>query len=140
MMNKTHPIIATAAARTRVDQSRYLQMYQQSVQDNSGFWSEQARRINWIKPFSKIKDVSYDQQDLHIRWFEDGTLNACYNCLDRHLETRAEQTAIIWEGDDPQRDKHITYRELRQQVCRMANVLKGLGAGRGDRGSNQQRF
>jgi len=132
-MNYTHPIIAAAAARTRVDQSRYQEMYQHSMQDNPGFWSEQARRINWIKPFSKIKDVSFDKQDLHIRWFEDGTLNACYNCLDRHLETRAEQTAIIWEGDDPERDLHITYRELHQRVCRMANVLKGLGAGRGDR-------
>lgn len=132
-MDKIHPVIAAAAERTHVDQQRYQQMYQASLQDNAGFWSEQARRINWMKPFSKVKDVSFDQQDLHIRWFEDGTLNACYNCVDRHLEERADQTAIIWEGDDPERDEHISYRQLHQRVCRMANVLKELGAGRGDR-------
>lgn len=132
-MSIIHPIIATAAARTRVDQSRYEEMYQQSIKDNAGFWSEQAKRIDWIKPFSKTKDVSFARQDLHISWYEDGTLNACYNCLDRHLESRAEQTAIIWEGDDPENDLHISYRELYERVCRMANVLKGLGATRGDR-------
>jgi acetyl-CoA synthetase len=108
-------------------------MYKWSVEDSAGFWSEQARRINWIKPFSKVKDVSWDRNDVYIRWFEDGTLNACYNCVDRHLETRADQTAIIWEGDDPARDLHITYGELYQRVCRMANVLKELGAKKGDR-------
>ena len=132
-MSKTYPVIPAAAARTHVDQTRYEEMYHQSIEDNTAFWSEQARRINWIMPFSKVKDVSLAKDDLHIRWFEDGTLNACYNCIDRHLETRADQTAIIWEGDDPQRDLHISYRELHQRVCRMANVLKGLGAGRGDR-------
>jgi acetyl-CoA synthetase len=108
-------------------------MYSQSVEDNNEFWSEQARRINWIKPFSKVKDVSWDREDVYIRWFEDGTLNACYNCIDRHLDTRADQTAIIWEGDDPARDLHITYRELYERVCRMANALKELGTKRGDR-------
>ena len=132
-MSKTYPVIPAAQARTRVDQQRYEEMYQFSVEDNSGFWSEQARRINWIKPFSKIRDVSWDRDDVHIRWFEDGTLNACFNCIDRHLDARAEQTAIIWEGDDPSRDLHISYAELHQRVCRMANVLKNLGAKRGDR-------
>ncbi len=132
-MSKTYPVIPAASKRTHVDQQRYQEMYKQSVEDNTGFWSEQARRINWIKPFSKIKDVSWDRDDVHIRWFEDGTLNACYNCIDRHLETRADQTAIIWEGDDPSRDLHISYRELHQRVCRMANVLKKLGTQRGDR-------
>ncbi len=132
-MSKTYPVIPAAAQRTHVDQQRYQEMYQQSVEDNAGFWSEQARRINWIVPFSKVRDVSFNQDDLHIRWFEDGTLNACYNCVDRHLDSRADQTAIIWEGDDPARDLHITYRELHQRVCRMANVLKELGASRGDR-------
>jgi len=132
-MSKTYPVIPAAAQRTHVDQQRYEEMYRQSVEDNASFWSEQARRINWIMPFSKVRDVSFDRDDLHIRWFEDGTLNACYNCVDRHLETRADQTAIIWEGDDPARDLHITYRELHQRVCRMANVLKKLGASRGDR-------
>ena len=132
-MSKIYPVIPAASARTHVNQQRYQEMYSHSVEDNAGFWSEQARRINWMKPFSKVKDVSWDRNDVYIRWFEDGTLNACYNCVDRHLETRAEQTAIIWEGDDPSRDLHISYRELHQRVCRMANVLKKLGTKRGDR-------
>ncbi len=132
-MSKIYPIIPAASERTNVSKQRYEEMYSQSVEDNTEFWSEQARRINWIKPFSKVKDVSWDRKDVHIRWFEDGTLNACYNCIDRHLDTRADQTAIIWEGDDPARDLHITYRELHQRVCRMANVLKELGTKRGDR-------
>jgi len=132
-MDKIYPVIPAAAARTHVDQQRYEEMYRQSIEDSAGFWSEQARRINWIMPFSKVRDVSLDKEDLHIRWFEDGTLNACFNCVDRHLESRADQTAIIWEGDDPGRDEHISYRQLHQRVCRMANVLKELGAKRGDR-------
>jgi len=132
-MSKTYPIIPAASERTHVSKQRYEEMYSQSVEDNNEFWSEQARRINWIKPFSKVKDVSWDRKDVYIRWFEDGTLNACYNCIDRHLDTRADQTAIIWEGDDPARDLHITYRELYERVCRMANVLKELGTKRGDR-------
>ena len=132
-MSKIYPVIPAAKERTHVDKQRYEEMYKQSVEDNTGFWSEQARRINWIKPFSKVKDVSWDRKDVYIRWFEDGTLNACYNCVDRHLETRADQTAIIWEGDDPTRDLHISYSELHQRVCRMANVLKKLGTKRGDR-------
>ncbi len=132
-MNKIYPVVPAAAQRTRVDQQRYEDMYRQSVEDNSGFWSDQARRINWIRPFSQVRDVSFDPEDLHIQWFADGTLNACYNCIDRHLETRAEQTAIIWEGDDPAHDLHISYRELFERVCRMANVLKELGTRRGDR-------
>ena len=132
-MSKIYPVIPAARERTHVDQQRYEEMYNQSVEDNTGFWSEQARRINWIKPFSKVKDVSWDRKDVHIRWYEDGTLNACYNCIDRHLEKRADQTAIIWEGDDPNRDLKISYRELHQRVCRMANALKKLGTKRGDR-------
>jgi acetyl-CoA synthetase len=132
-MSKTYPIIPAASERTHVSKQRYEEMYSQSVEDNNEFWSEQARRINWIKPFSKVKDVSWDREDVYIRWFEDGTLNACYNCIDRHLDTRGDQTAIIWEGDDPARDLHITYRELYERVCRMANALKELGTKRGDR-------
>ena len=132
-MSKTYPVIPAARERTHVDKQRYEEMYKQSVEDNTEFWSEQARRINWIKPFSKVKDVSWDRKDVYIRWYEDGTLNACYNCIDRHLETRGDQTAIIWEGDDPARDLHISYNELHQRVCRMANVLKELGTKRGDR-------
>jgi acetyl-CoA synthetase len=132
-MSTIHPVIPAAAARARVNADQYRELYRQSVEDNEGFWATQARRINWIKPFSRIKDVSFNQSDLHIRWFEDGTLNACYNCVDRHLDARGDQTAIIWEGDDPARDEQITYRQLHQRVCRMANVLKELGAARGDR-------
>jgi len=132
-MSKIYPVIPAAEERTRVNKQRYEEMYKQSVEDNTEFWSEQARRINWIKPFSKVKDISWDREDVYIRWFEDGTLNACYNCIDRHLETRGNQTAIIWEGDDPARDEHITYNDLHQRVCRMANVLKNLGTKRGDR-------
>jgi len=132
-MSKIYPVIPAAKARTHVDKQRYEDMYTQSVEDNNEFWSEQARRINWIKPFSKVKDISWDRKDVYIRWFEDGTLNACYNCIDRHLDTRGDQTAIIWEGDDPTRDEHITYSQLHQRVCRMANVLKELGTKRGDR-------
>ncbi|HSM69196.1 MAG TPA: acetate--CoA ligase [Xanthomonadales bacterium] len=132
-MSTIHPVIPAAAERARVNADQYRELYRQSLEDNEGFWASQARRINWIKPFSRVKDVSFDQSDLHIRWFEDGTLNACYNCVDRHLDARGDQTAIIWEGDDPARDEHITYRQLHQRVCRMANVLKDLGAARGDR-------
>ncbi len=132
-MSKVYPVIPAAKARTRVNQERYQEMYSQSIEDNAGFWSEQARRINWIKPFSKVRNVSWDRKDVYIRWFEDGTLNASYNCLDRHLEKRGDQTAIIWEGDDPRHDMHITYRQLHKRVCRMANVLKKLGTKRGDR-------
>ena len=110
-MSKTYPVIPAAAQRTHVDQQRYEDMYRKSIENNAGFWSEQARRISWIMPFSKVREVSFDRDDLHIRWFEDGTLNACYNCVDRHLESRADQTAIIWEGDDPDVDLHISYRE-----------------------------
>ncbi len=132
-MSKTYPVIPAARERAHVDQQRYEEMYAWSVDDNAGFWSEQARRINWIKPFSKVKEVSWDRSDVYTRWFEDGTLNACYNCVDRHLETRGEQTAIIWEGDDPARDLHISYNDLHKRVCRMANALKEIGTKKGDR-------
>jgi acetyl-CoA synthetase len=132
-MSKIHPVIPSARAKAHVNQDQYQALYQQSIEDNEGFWSNQARRISWIKPFSKIKDVSFDRDDLHIRWFEDGTLNACYNCVDRHLDTRGDQTAILWEGDSPDQDEAISYRQLHKRVCRMANALKELGASRGDR-------
>ncbi len=132
-MSKTHPVIPAAAARAHMDADQYREAYARSLEDNEGFWAEQAQRLEWARPPSRIRDVSWDAADLHIRWFEDGTLNACHNCIDRHLDARGEQTAIIWEGDDPSRDEHISYRQLHQRVCRMANVLKALGARRGDR-------
>ena len=121
------------ANRAHVDNDTYLQMYQASVDDPEAFWAEHGKRIDWIKPYNQIKDVSYAADDLHIKWYADGTLNASYNCLDRHLESRGDQTAIIWEGDDPADDRKITYRELHAEVCKFANALKGIGAKKGDR-------
>ena len=102
-------------------------MYAASVADPDAFWAEHGKRIDWIKPYSQVSDVSYDAADLHIKWYADGTLNAAANCLDRHLETRGDQTAIIWEGDDPADSRHITYAELHEEVCKFANVLKAEG-------------
>jgi acetyl-CoA synthetase len=120
------------AKRAWCDNEKYLAMYKQSLEDPEGFWGEQGKRIDWIKPYTQIKDSSFEG-DVHIKWFHDGTLNASYNCLDRHLETRGDQTAIIWEGDDPSVDRHISYRELHEEVCRFANVLKKCGVEKGDR-------
>jgi hypothetical protein len=95
-----------------------------------GFWAEQAKRIDWIKPFTKVKNTSFAPGNISIKWFEDGVLNVAYNCIDRHLPKRGDQTAIIWEGDDPKESKHITYRELHDEVCRFANVLRTRTASR----------
>ncbi|MEJ0025160.1 MAG: acetate--CoA ligase [Rhizomicrobium sp.] len=119
--------------RAYIDRAKYEAMYERSIKDPDGFWGEQAKRIDWIKPFMKVKNVSWDPDDLHIKWFEDGTLNISANCVDRHLPKRARQTAIIWEGDDPAESKHITYEELHREVCRFANVLKAQGVKKGDR-------
>ncbi len=116
-----------------ISKEKYEEMYARSVSDPEGFWREQAARLNWIKPFTKVKNVSWDPDDLHIKWFEDGTLNVTANCIDRHLPKRADQTAILWEGDDPDSSRAITYRELYEQVCTFANVLKANGVKRGDR-------
>jgi acetyl-CoA synthetase len=130
---KTYAVSAEVASRAFVDEAGYEKMYKRSIEDNEGFWAEQAERIDWIKPFTKVKDVSWAKDDVHIRWYYDGTLNVCYNCVDRHLETKADDVAIIWEGDDPAQDLTITYRELHARVCRFANALKKLGAKKGDR-------
>ncbi len=132
-MSDVYPVDAETKARALIDEDSYKKIYKQSVEDNEAYWAEQAARIDWIKPFSKVKDVSFAKDDLHIRWFEDGTLNVCYNCVDRHLDSKADDVAIIWEGDDPDRDLSITYRELHERVCKFANSLKALGARRGDR-------
>jgi acetyl-CoA synthetase len=131
--NATFPVPAAIAKGAHIDQAGYRAMYERSIKDPEGFWGEQGKRIDWIKPYSKIKDVSYDAKDLHVRWYHDGTLNASANCLDRHLAARGDQTAIIWEGDDPKDDRRLTYRELHAEVCRFANALKGLGVSKGDR-------
>ena len=127
------PVSEETRAASRIDNGTYLAWYERSIADPEGFWAEHGRRIDWFRPYSKVKDVSYAKEDLHIRWFHDGTLNASYNCLDRHLASRGDQTAIIWEGDAPSVDRAISYRELHAEVCRFANVLKGLGVRKGDR-------
>ena len=120
------------ASRALLDKSQYESMYQQSISDPAGFWSEQAEKfLDWNKPWDSVLDWDYSRG--HIRWFEGGQLNACYNCVDRHLESRGDQTALIWEGDDPARDSRITYRELHEHVCRMANALKARNVRKGDR-------
>ena len=122
------------ASQAHVDRARYDALYARSVEDSEGFWADEAGRLEWMRPFTKVKDTSFAHEDVHIRWFEDGTLNVAANCIDRHLATRGEQTAIIWEPDDPTDDAlHISYAELGEKVGRMANVLKALGVGRGDR-------
>jgi acetyl-CoA synthetase len=132
-MSKIYPIKPEARKKAWIDDKKYLELYQRSIEDNTGFWAEQGRRIDWIKPYTQIKDVSFSDQDLHIRWYYDGTLNVSHNCIDRHLPGRKNQTAIIWEGDDPTHSRHITYGELHAEVCRFANVLKKLGIAKGDR-------
>ncbi|MDW7745761.1 acetate--CoA ligase [Halomonas sp.] len=129
---KVYPVSDEFAAKAHADKATYEAMYQQSVDDPNGFWGEQAKRLDWFKAPTKIKHTSFDSHNVDIRWFEDGTLNASVNCLDRHLETRGDQPAIIWEGDDPKDDKTLTYRELYEKTCQLANGLKELGVGKGD--------
>ena len=127
------PPSAETAAHAHVDDATYQDMYQRSITDNEGFWAEHGKRIDWIKPYSRIENVSYDASNLSIKWFEDGTLNAAANCLDRHLAERGDQTAIIFEGDEPTDSRHITYRELHEEVCKFANMMKSRGVSKGDR-------
>ena len=121
------------AKDARFKHADYERLYAESVQNPDRFWGDIARRIDWIKPFSKVKDSSFAAADFHIRWFYDGTLNVSANCLDRHVKTRGDKTAILWEGDDPGKSQRISYRELHERVCRCANALKQLGVKRGDR-------
>jgi len=130
---KIYDVPADWRKRAYADDAKYHELYARSIKDPNGFWAEQAKRIDWIKPFSKIKNTSYDPHNVSIKWFEDGTLNACYNCVDRHLAKRGDQTAILWEGDDPKDDKKLTYKQLHAEVSRFANVLKARGVKKGDR-------
>jgi acetyl-CoA synthetase len=132
-MTDIYPVQDEVRERALIDAAGYEKLYARSVEDNEAFWAEQAGRIDWMRPFTRVKDVSYARDDVHISWFYDGTLNVCYNCIDRHLGSKADDVAIIWEGDDPSRDMKITYRELHERVCRFANALKALGAKKGDR-------
>ena len=127
-----YPVHPEAVARTFTDEATYKTMYQQSVVNPDGFWREQAQRIDWIKLFEKVKQTSFDDHHVDIKWFADGTLNVSHNCLDRHLAERGDQVAIIWEGDDPADHQEITYRQLHEQVCKFANALRGQDVHRGD--------
>ncbi|WP_370194496.1 acetate--CoA ligase [Aurantimonas coralicida] len=120
-------------ARAKLTDDQYQDWYRRSVEDPDGFWGEHGKRLDWIKPYERVKNTSFAPGNIDIRWFEDGTLNVAANCIDRHLETRGDQTAILWEGDDPADSKAITYRQLHEEVSRMANVLKDRGVRKGDR-------
>src|SRR6056297_158835 len=134
MSDQTYAPSADFAANAHIDAAKYKEMYAASIEDPVAFWGEHGQRINWIKPYTRVKDVNYDFGNVSIKWFEDGTLNVAANCIDRHLEARGDRTAIIWEPDNPEdAAQHITYRELYENTCRMANVLKDMGVGRGDR-------
>ena len=131
--SKVYPVMDSIAKDALIDNEKYQQMYQQSVVNPEGFWREQGeQRIDWIKPFTKVRNVSFDEHNVDIKWYKDGTLNASVNCIDRHLEERGDQTAIIWEGDEPDTDKTITYKELHEEVSKFANALRGQGVRKGD--------
>jgi acetyl-CoA synthetase len=133
LSGKVYDVPAQWASRAYLDETKYREMYARSIKDPDGFWGEHGKRIHWSKPFTKVKNTSFDADNVSIKWFEDGLTNVAYNCIDRHLPARAQQTAIIWEGDDPSESKHITYAELHAQVCRLANVLRAHGVKKGDR-------
>ena len=133
MSEKIYDVSAEWAKRAWADDARYRDMYARSVNDPNGFWAEQAKRVDWIKPFTKVENSSYAPGNISIKWFEDGVLNVAWNCIDRHLRKRGDQTAIIWEGDDPSESKHITYRELHDEVCKFANILRTRNVKKGDR-------
>ena len=131
---KTYAPSAEVIAKAHVNAATYDEMYAASIADPEAFWGEHGKRIDWIKPFTKVKDVSYAPGDIRIKWFYDGTMNVSANCIDRHLETRGDQTAIIWEPDEPTDEaQHITYKQLHTNVCKMANILKDQGVSKGDR-------
>ncbi|MEO8778385.1 MAG: acetate--CoA ligase [Rhodanobacter sp.] len=132
-MSKLYPVDPSFAAAARLRQDDYTRLYAESINDPEGFWGRIGQRLDWIKPPTRIKDVSFDPKDLHIRWYEDGELNVSANCLDRQLEKRGDKVAIIFEGDDPKDSRRITYRELHTEVCKFANTLKHLGVVKGDR-------
>jgi acetyl-CoA synthetase len=131
--NKIFKVDEKWAENSLINAQQYEDSYSKSYNKNEEFWKEQGKRIDWVTPYTKVKDVSYHQEDFKIKWYYDGELNASVNCIDRHLATKANQTAIIWEGDDPSQSKHITYKELHEEVCKLANGLKSLGAKKGDR-------
>ncbi|MGH6863430.1 MAG: AMP-binding protein, partial [Methylocella sp.] len=132
MSDKIYPVAPGWKQRAYIDKAKYLELYAWSVADPDSFWAGQARRIDWIKPFTRVKNTSFGPDSVSIKWFEDGTTNVAQNCIDRHLPRLANHTAIIFEGDDPAVSKHITYQDLHDEVCRLANVLKAHGVEKGD--------
>ena len=116
-----------------VDKKKYKKKYENSIKNNDAFWKKEGKRITWIKPYKKIKDIKYSKSEVQIKWYEDGTLNASENCIDRHLKNKKDKTAIIWVGDNPKDTKKISYKQLHKEVCRAANGLKNLGIKKGDR-------
>jgi len=133
MSDTMRPVPEAAAARAHVDDAGYRAMYEASIADPEAFWGEHGKRLDWMTPYTTVKNTTFAYPDVSIKWYEDGILNVSTNCIDRHLETRGDQVAIIWEGDDPSSDARITYNELHEQVCRLANAYKALGVGKGDR-------
>ncbi|MBL8844893.1 MAG: acetate--CoA ligase [Hyphomicrobium zavarzinii] len=133
MSDKAYPVTPEWASRAWLDEAKYKAQYERSVKDPDGFWGENGRRIDWVKPYTKVKNTTFSPDNVSIKWFEDGTLNVSANCIDRHLATRGDQIAIIWEGDDPTEDQTITYRQLHERVSKLANVLKAHGVKKGDR-------
>ena len=129
-----YPASAEFIAKAHIDAAKYDAMYAASINDPEGFWGEQGKRLDWIKPYTKVKNTSFEFGKVDIKWYEDGVLNVAYNCVDRHLAKRGDQTAIIFEPDDPNAPaQHITYKQLSENVNRMANVLLSQGVMRGDR-------
>ncbi len=133
MSEKIYDVPSDWTKRAYVDDAKYRALYERSVKDPDGFWGEQGRRLSWIKPYTKVGNWTFGPSNVSIKWYEDGVLNVAYNCIDRHLEKRANQTAIIWEGDDPKDSRAITYRELHDEVCKMANILRLRNVKKGDR-------
>ena len=131
--NEVFPVPEAWAKKARMNAAAYDAAVARVESDPDGYWTDVAKRLDWIKPFTQVKDVSFDAKDFRVRWFADGVLNVSVNCIDRHLPERADQTAIIWESDDGETSDNITYGQLHSEVCRMANVLKAKGVKKGDR-------
>ena len=132
-MKDIYKVLENFASDALINKDEYIKMYNESINDSEGFWKKHAKRINWIKNFSKVKDISFDKADLYIKWFEDGTLNVSANCIDRHLKHNSDKVALLWQGDNIEEVKKITYSELHKEVCLMSNVLLKHNVNKGDR-------
>ncbi len=132
-MKDVYKVLENFASDALIDKDEYIKMYNESINDSEGFWKKHAKRINWIKSFSKVKDISFAKSDLYIKWFEDGTLNVSANCIDRHLKNHSDKVALLWQGDKTDEVKKITYSELHKEVCLMANILLKHNVNKGDR-------